>query len=91
MGFLSSIIGDVVSDAVGSAVSSAVGGAISSAIEVNKEQKIANIRNQPKPEVILAECPNCVAANTHSLRVCPYCGSLLARTQDNLDVGNAVR
>ncbi|MCR5210293.1 MAG: hypothetical protein K6C99_08785 [Lachnospiraceae bacterium] len=91
MGFIGKIIGEAVSDAVGSAVSSAVSGAVSSAIEINKEKEIAKIRNAPKPEVVLAVCPNCTAPNTESLRVCPYCDSLLVRVQGEEDVANMKR
>ncbi|MCR5597925.1 MAG: hypothetical protein K6G19_07115 [Lachnospiraceae bacterium] len=36
-----------------------------------------------------AVCPNCTAPNTDSLRVCPYCDSLLVRVQGEDDVANA--
>ena len=93
MGLLGNMIGNAVShavsDAVSSAVSSAVSGAVTSAIEINKEKEIAKIRNKPKPEVVLAVCPNCTAPNTDSLRICPYCDSLLVRVQGEENVANA--
>lgn len=83
MSILGNIIGEAVSSTVSTAVNTAVNGAINNAIIVSREQKLAEIRNQPKPQVILPSCPNCLAANPDALQVCPYCDSLLVRLAED--------